>query len=239
MSGSTHPGQTNGQLQDVGGDLTNGFGVNGTNVDENNNNELLRFDFGAFDDPFVNGNTVSNFVSNGFNGVPVLSATFELDDNTGGFFSNTDFNYKIVFTDGTSTSSSERVDGNSETHTLAGTGANLGKQIAYIEFTVGNNNSGDIDLVSVTQPTPPGTLPNADVNSLLFLSDGEPNRALDDDNDIITVNAQNAIDHIRGVDDTSNEVGDTREWRRRRRASTRRSRSRRSASMPMQPGLRS
>ena len=56
---------------------------------------------------------------------------------------------------------------------------------------------------------PPGTLPNADVNSLLFLSDGEPNRALEDDGDIITVSAQNAIDHILGVDDSSNEVGNT------------------------------
>jgi len=49
-------------------------------------------------------------------------------------------------------------------------------------------------------------LANADSNKLLFISDGEPNRALDDSSSVIEVNAQNAIDHILGEDDSTNEV---------------------------------
>ena len=49
-------------------------------------------------------------------------------------------------------------------------------------------------------------LANADSNKLLFISDGEPNRAVNNSGSVITVNAQDAVDHILGVDDSSNEV---------------------------------
>jgi Mg-chelatase subunit ChlD len=49
-------------------------------------------------------------------------------------------------------------------------------------------------------------LVNADTNKLLFISDGEPNRALNDSGDVIQVSAQNAIDQILGEDDSTDEV---------------------------------
>ncbi|MBR1126117.1 VWA domain-containing protein, partial [Bradyrhizobium lablabi] len=199
----TSPGTANSQLLDVGGDIGDGFGANDDAIDQG---QMVRFDFGAFDNTF-NATTVSNFVSGGFNGVPVTSATFLLDDRTSG--GDTDFSYKIVFVGGGEETGVRSVDGPSESLTLAGTGSNAGKQIAYVEFSVGNGDSGDVDLVSVTQPSvAPGTLPNADVNSLIFISDGEPNTANGDNGGTISVGAQAAIDQILGSDG-SNEVGET------------------------------
>jgi Ca2+-binding RTX toxin-like protein len=53
-----------------------------------------------------------------------------------------------------------------------------------------------------------GALSGADVNKLVFVSDGEPNYALNHDGNAISVSAHNAIDHILGIDDSTNEVGD-------------------------------
>ena len=205
ISGWTSPGTLNAEMQDVGGSITDGWGVAGTNVN-NPPNDLMRVDFGAF-----NSFSVPNYVSGGFNGVHVLSATFTLDDNTDS--ANTTFNWVIHFTDATTEGGSQSVGGSTNV-TLAGTGGNLGKEIAYIDFTVSNaggvDDAGDIDLVSVvTMPVLPGTLIDADVNEVIFLSDGEPNRAFDNNFNVITVGAQNAIDQITGVDDATNEVGQT------------------------------
>ena len=202
VSAWTSPGANNSQLLDVNGSNTNGWGAG--NNDQVDAGQMLRFDFGSFD-----SFGVSNFVSGGFNGIDVVSATFDLDDNSSG--SDTDYSYKIVFVGGGQQTGTHDVDGSNDTITLAGTGANAGKQIAYVEFAVtGNDNSGDIDLVSVIQPpVPPGTLPNADVNSLIFISDGQPNTANNDSGGTISVGAQAAIDQILGNTDSSNEVGQT------------------------------
>ena len=55
-------------------------------------------------------------------------------------------------------------------------------QIAYIEFTVASGDTGDVRLDSVvtSQTVTSGTLPNADLNTVVFVSDGAPNRSLDD-----------------------------------------------------------
>jgi|GEM_PF-894416 len=50
-------------------------------------------------------------------------------------------------------------------------------------------------------------LSGADVKQVLFVSDGAPNRALNNGGNGISVSAQDAIDHILGVDDSTNEVG--------------------------------
>jgi T1SS-143 domain-containing protein len=204
VSGWNTPGTSSADLISANGSIADGWGVSsssGTNV---NPGELLRFDFGAFDD-FDGGGVYSNPFA--FNGINVVSATFTLDDNSGSF-SSTEFFWTIHFTD-SSTESSSLVVGTNANVTLLGTGGNAGKQIAYIEFTVGSGDSGDIDLQSVTTHVNPGTIPNADINEVIFISDGEPNRALNDTGAVITVATQDAIDQILGVDDSSNEVGQT------------------------------
>ncbi|MGL4446853.1 MAG: VCBS domain-containing protein, partial [Shewanella sp.] len=54
-----------------------------------------------------------------------------------------------------------------------------------------------------------GPVANADVNKVIFVSDGEPNRAIDSNNNVITVNVSTAIGHVLGTlgtTDNSNEV---------------------------------
>ncbi|SIP97922.1 T1SS-143 domain-containing protein [Rhizobium sp. RU33A] len=170
VSGWNVPRDQLADLINANGSTTGGFGASSglsdTDVDPG---QMLRFDFGAFDD-FDGPNGYAN--TENFSGIPVTSATFKLDDNNPG---NTQFQYKIVFTDGTFQSSSVVVGNSSTDVVLSGSGANSGKTIAYVEFTVGYG-YGDVDLQSVTTlATQPGTLPNADVNQLIFLSDGEPN----------------------------------------------------------------
>ncbi|MFN7090500.1 MAG: Ig-like domain-containing protein, partial [Allorhizobium sp.] len=171
VSGWNIPGNQLADLINANGSTTGGFGASSglsdTDVDPG---QMLRFDFGAFDD-FDGPNGYAN--TGNFSGIPVTSATFKLDDNNNP--GNTQFQYKIVFTDGTFQSSSVVVGNSSTDVVLRGSGANSGKTIAYVEFTVGYG-YGDVDLQSVTTlATQPGTLPNAHVNQLIFLSDGEPN----------------------------------------------------------------
>ncbi|XIA62917.1 hypothetical protein ACFIOY_26585 [Bradyrhizobium sp. TZ2] len=205
VSGWTSPGTANSELRDVNnstGDVSDGWGVQGGSSSEDvNTAEMLRFDFGSF-----NNFGVSNYSSGGFAGVNVQSATFTLDDNNDG--GSTNFSYTIHFVGGATQAGSSNVNGNANI-TLTGTGGNAGSLIDYIEFTVtGGNSSGDIDLQSVvTAPVAPGTLPNADVNSLIFISDGEPNAANDSNGNPVGVNAQDAINQILGIDDSTNEVG--------------------------------
>ena len=59
-------------------------------------------------------------------------------------------------------------------------------------------------IESTTGTTP---IANADVNKVIFVSDGEPNRALDNSGHAITVSADEAINQILGISDTTNEVG--------------------------------
>ena len=205
ISGWNSPGTTSGSLINANGSTSNGWGASDGSNDQIDPGQLVRVDFGAF-----NNFGVGSFGNPGsFNGVPVLSATFTLQDNSGSG-SSTNFTYTIHFADGSPAQSNTVNVGSSSDVTLAGTGGNVGKEIAYIEFTVGSGDEGDVDLQSiVTMPATPGTLPNADVNSLIFISDGNPNTANDDNGAAISVGAQTAINHILGIADGSNEVGNT------------------------------
>ena len=205
VSGWAAPGTSTGNLRDAESSSSNGndngWGVQGGNSDTQlNQTELLRFDFGTFTD-FDGGGTGYNNAGS-FNGVDVTTATFNLDDNDGGG-GTVDFNFTVFFTDGSSQSGSQNASGPTNLITLAGTGANTGKLIDYIEFSVANSNDdGDVDLVSVSNTVAPGTIPDADLNKLIFLSDGEPNRALDNDGDVFDPgNAQDAIN------ESLNEIG--------------------------------
>ena len=190
-------GTTTADLRDVGGSWNGGFGVEGASIDQLENGEVLRFDFGSFKD-FDDGGGYNN--AGNFNGVPVSAATFSLDDDSAG---TTTFSYTITFKDGSSQSASTTATDNVNV-TLTGTGENAGKEIDHIAFSVTAGTDEQITLLSVTQA---GPFPNADVNNLVFISDGAPNYALNDSGSAISVNAQNAIDHCLGVDDTTNEVG--------------------------------
>ena len=130
LSGWNSPGTASGELLDVSGSISGGWGVNDNNVDNIPPSQLLRFDFGSFND-FDNAGTYNN--AGGFNGTPVQSATFTLDDNTSGEVTN--FFWTIHFVGGGSEAGTQAVDGNSDV-TLFGTGGNAGKFIAYIEFSV-------------------------------------------------------------------------------------------------------
>ena len=109
--------------------------------------------------------------------------------------------WKIYYTDTTTETGSNSVNGNSETETLG----DPSKQIAFIEFWV-TGGDARINLQSVTYHVEPGTLPDADINEVIFLSDGEPNRALDDDGDVISVGVQEAINQI--TNETNETEGD-------------------------------
>ena len=146
VSGWASPGDDAGEVLNANGDL-GGWGV-GTGGDDNiDPGQLLRVDFGSFDNFGVGAYTNAGT----FNGIPVLSATFSLDDDNDS--GDTDFSYTIHFTDNSTESGDIEVDGD-EDHTLAGTGLNAGKLIAYIEFGIsgGNDDQGQVDLVSVTTP---------------------------------------------------------------------------------------
>jgi Ca2+-binding RTX toxin-like protein len=143
----------------------------------------------------------------------VVAAEFNFDDNS--FFGNTTFSYTITFTDSTSQTGSVNANGPANVRTLAGTGGNTGKEIAHIAISITGGTDGDVTLQSVTQAqvTSPGILPDADVNKLLFISDGVPNRALTDDstymsNDTPLIIASEALQHVlgTGAGDTVSEI---------------------------------
>jgi T1SS-143 domain-containing protein len=188
VSGWNAPGTSANDLDDAEGSVGGGWGVDDSDVDAG---EILRFDFGAFND-FDGSGAYQNVA--GFSGIAVTSATFNLDDDWSGRNSGaTNFGYTIYFVGGGSQTGSLPVDNNETSLTLVGTGANAGKQIAYIEFTIPTGSGyGEVDLVSVTSPSLIGTLPNATVNELIFLSDGEPNQT-NGDNDASASEAIAAI----------------------------------------------
>jgi T1SS-143 domain-containing protein len=172
VSGWNIDGTTVADLINANGNVSDGFGASvGSSDTDIDDGQMLRFDFGAFND-FDGGQAYSN--AGNFNGVPVTSAVFKLDDNYERLFSSdeTQFRYKVVFSDGSVQNGSSVVDNDNTALTIT---APAGKTIAYVEFTVGYG-YGDVDLQSVTMSgVAPGTLPNADLNKVIFLSDGEPN----------------------------------------------------------------
>ncbi|BCJ90239.1 hypothetical protein IZ6_09740 [Terrihabitans soli] len=196
VSGWSAPGTAVSQLTDVDGSTGGGWAP-GSALQSG---ELLRFDFGAFKD-FDGG---GEFNAGTFSAAtPVNTATFRMED--AGSDSVT-IAWTIHYTDGSASSSSNNVNGNDETLTLG----DPAKQIAYIEFSVTNGGDAQLDLQSVTYYVPPGTIPDADINEVIFLSDGEPNRAVDDaTGDDFSQSAQDAIDQITGIDDSSDEIGET------------------------------
>ncbi|EKF57693.1 von Willebrand factor type A [Agrobacterium albertimagni AOL15] len=201
VSGWRDPGTATGQLESVVGNTNNGWGVIDGDVDSG---EILRFDFGAFND-FDGANGAYANVGN-FSGVAVTSAQFTLDDNRWG--GSTNFGYTVYFVGGGTQAAVINVNNDNTPLTITGTGPNLGKQIAYIEFTIPSGNGyGDVDLQSVvTAPIAPGTLENADVNQLIFLSDGQPNATQSG-----STNATNAlqaiIDEITKIESDSDGAG--------------------------------
>ena len=73
--------------------------------------------------------------------------------------------------------------------------------------TAGNLTNYEAELVAANNWIESGNpLSNADKNTLLFVSDGQANRALDDNGNVISVSANNAMDQVLGIDDESNEV---------------------------------
>ena len=111
------------------GDLSDGWGVQGGTQRGRQYGQVLRFDFGSF-----NNFGVANYTYGQLAGVDVLSATFTLDDNNGG--GNTNFGYTIHFVGGATQSGSTIVNNVETNVTLTGTGGNAGALIDYIEFTV-------------------------------------------------------------------------------------------------------
>jgi T1SS-143 domain-containing protein len=199
VSGWNAPGTANAELINANGSTVDGWGASPTNGSTLQQGELLRFDFGAFNDFDAAG----GFNAASFNSTtPVNTATFRMEDEGTG---SVTIAWTITYTDGSTQSSTNNVNSTDETLTLG----DPNKQIAYIQFSVTNGGEAQLDLVSVTYHVPPGTLPDADINEVIFLSDGEPNRAVDDNGDVITVDAQNAIDQITGIDDSTNETGET------------------------------
>ncbi|MGD9694008.1 MAG: calcium-binding protein, partial [Phycisphaerales bacterium] len=156
------PGLALSDIRDANGNTSNGWGVEGSTDGELNSGEFLRFDFGPGTD-FDGAGT--NFTTGGFNGSPIVAAAFALRSFGSG--SHT-VNYTVTYSDGTSANNTENFSGSS-THNLTIT-AVAGLTIDHIAFSVPSG-SGAVDLESVTFP---GPIPGADVNTLLFISDGQP-----------------------------------------------------------------
>ncbi|THV21034.1 DUF5801 repeats-in-toxin domain-containing protein [Peteryoungia ipomoeae] len=212
VSGWVAPANQVGHLRSADGDITNGWGVDGNNGNNSEphdlepapSTEVLRFDFGTFND-FDNDGAYHNRES--FNGVPVTSATFNLDRQASSGVTN--FEYTAYFVDGSlAQTGSLPVSGHDAPLTIVGLDGNAGKQIAYIEFRV-TSGRGDVDLDTVqTAPVPPGTIPDADVNQLIFISDGLPNRAVGDNN-ATPIEAMDAIkEELEAIVQQGNRPGD-------------------------------
>ncbi len=94
--------------------------------------------------------------------------------------------------------------------TLGGVDSNAELQRAFDDIddlSAGGVTNYEAGLVEAEDWIDGGSaIQNADVNKVVFVSDGLPNRALNDGGGVIAVNAQDAIDHILGVDDSTNEV---------------------------------
>jgi large repetitive protein len=190
VSGWNSPGTSAADLVDATGSINNGFGVGDFEV---NPGELLRFDFGAFKD-FDGTGSYNN--AGGFNGIPVSSATYTLQDNNS--FGSTKFSYVIHFTDNSTQNGSQTINGSADI-----TLTSAGKLIDYVEFSV-TSGQGDVDLQSVVTTVSPGALPNANTNQLIFISDGQPNEAVDSNGNPIDVSQDEAIRQILGTSSSDN-----------------------------------
>ncbi|MBK6959743.1 MAG: type I secretion C-terminal target domain-containing protein [Gammaproteobacteria bacterium] len=153
-------------LKDANGDTMDGWGVQGGTNDEVNPDEVLRFDFGPgtdFDGPGT------NFTTKGFNGPPVSQATYALRNfGSGGH----EVSYTVTYSNGSTATQTVTFSG-STAHTFTITAA-AGLTIDHVAFSVpSGEDSGAIDLESVKLAAG-GPIANADVNTLLFISDGQP-----------------------------------------------------------------
>jgi T1SS-143 domain-containing protein len=179
-------------LTDADGDVSGGFGVTGDDH-LNEIDEMLRFDFGAFDN--FGGGSLGDFnladEAAGFRGSEISAATFSLRS-----FGSGDHTvlYKVFYTDGSNSGPTLlEFDFNGSNLLNQTINAEPGKLIAYIEFTVPvTGGTGRVDLESVTVGN--GPIPSADVNQVIFFSDGEPNRQLENDGDVDDTGTQNAVD---------------------------------------------
>jgi T1SS-143 domain-containing protein len=200
VSGWRTPGNATGHLESIVGNTSEGWGVIDSDVDRE---EILRFDFGAFND-FDGTNGAYENVG-GFAGIPVTSATFKLDKES---WDNPTFRYTVHFTDGTSQTFDRTVSNDNTTVTVSGGG----KEIAFVEFTVVNRGRssgfGDVDLESVvTSGVAPGTLEDAHVNQLIFLSDGQPNANLSNSSSSATAALIAITDEINRIETDNDGSG--------------------------------
>ena len=151
-------------LRDVRGNTADGWGVEGSgnNLD---NDEVLRFDFG----PGTDFDNSGNFTPAGFNGPLVSQATYVLRNFGSG---SHQVNYTATYSNGTVVTEAVAFAGNdAHTFTIA---AAAGLTIDHVAFWVPTGqDDGYVDLESVKLAAG-GPIANADVNTVLFISDGEP-----------------------------------------------------------------
>ncbi|MGE3295916.1 MAG: type I secretion C-terminal target domain-containing protein [Porticoccaceae bacterium] len=198
-------GSTTADLRDARGDTSGGWGVEDSGEDLDPG-EVLRFDFGPGTDFDGSG---TNFTTDSFNGPPITAATFALRSFGSGDHA---VSYTVTYSNGTSAT----VPVN-----FSGTGAHIfaitapgGSTIDHIAFSVPTGQKdGYVDLESVTLSVP-GPIAGADVNNLLFISDGVPTYHYVGDGTSDVAGPGNSLDpdaiaHITGTGDgdTVSEVG--------------------------------
>ncbi|MDD3652051.1 type I secretion C-terminal target domain-containing protein, partial [Immundisolibacter sp.] len=153
-------------LRDANGSVSAGWGVQGgTDSNKLDSGEVLRFDFGPgtdFDGPGT------NFTTAGFNGPSISEATFAMRSFGNGAHT---VNYTVTYSNGTSATATVSFSGSSA-YTF-NVQAPTGLSIDYIAFTVPTGQSGAVDLESVKLGVG-APIAHADVNTVLFISDGEP-----------------------------------------------------------------
>ena len=129
---------SNNTLTDVDND-PDGFGVN-ENDELDTEQEMLRFDFGAFNDFDGGGEFGLDDAAEGFRGSDISAATFSLRDFGGGDHTVL---YKVFYTDNSNSGATLLefdFNGSDSLNNLIT--APSGKLIAYIEFTVPNGEGG-------------------------------------------------------------------------------------------------
>ncbi|WP_395446400.1 beta strand repeat-containing protein (plasmid) [Aminobacter sp. UC22_36] len=162
----------NGATQQNVSGTTGAMGVSGNGSDVDNG-EFLRFDFGAqndfdaggsFDPSPTTGSSGLGTQFADFQGPPIEFAEFAF----AGIGSGESMSYTVHYTDNTIQGPiSVSANGN----VTVGTN---GKTIAYVEFTGVSGDGMTVELNSTTQDHD-GPLPAADLNKVVFISDGEPN----------------------------------------------------------------
>ena len=205
VSAWTGNGTQPSELVDVNG-TTSGWGVEGGSSNSTvQSGELLRIDFGAFTDFDGSGTGYNNATGVGtFHGPEnVTAAQMAFNWSTGAAA----FTYTIHFVGETTTETgSLSLTSGSQTVNVQGTNANAGKFIDYIEVTL-TSGTGTVALQNVTLGS--GALPGADLNTVVFVSDGAPNGYVDSNGNAVintgSGGATTAINEILGSDG-SNEV---------------------------------